>query len=121
MPRGADLPLGALALAWALLTLILLVHLGDFLMRRFAIVAALAAASVLLSGCLTAALVKDLPPEAKKELALKFLERCGGTVNISAGAASGQLGGAAHGDFQLTGTCPTPEPPRAAPAPAAPQ
>jgi hypothetical protein len=80
-------------------------------MKRFAHLAALAAACLLTSGCVTGQVIRDLSPEAKKELALKFLERCGGTVNIGAGGASGQMGGAVHGEFQLTGTCPTPERP----------
>lgn len=74
-----------------------------------------AAAGLALSGCLTASVVKDLTPEAKKELALKFLDRCGGTVNIGAGGGSGQIGGGFQANFQLTGTCPTPEAPRIVP------
>jgi hypothetical protein len=77
-------------------------------MKRYAHLAALAAACLLMSGCVTQ-VIRDLTPEAKEKLALKFLERCGGTVNIGAGGASGQMGGAVHGEFQLTGTCPGPE------------
>lgn len=83
-------------------------------MKRLLIAAAIAASSIALSGCVTG-FVRDLSPDAKKELALKFLERCGGTVNIGAGGATGQLGGGAHAEFQLTGVCPQPDAPRGAP------
>ena len=99
------------ALALILLAAAILSQIGTFLMKRFAIVAALAVASLSLSGCITSQIVKDLTPEAKERLALKFFERCGGTVNIGAGGASGQLGGGVHGEFQLNGTCPTPTAP----------
>lgn len=67
-----------------------------------------AGVALCLSGCVTSGVVRDLTPEAKERLALKFLDRCGGTVNIGAGGASGQMGGAIHGEFTLTGTCPVP-------------
>jgi hypothetical protein len=69
-----------------------------------------AAAAVSLSGCITAGIVKDLPPDAKRDIVLKVLERCGGSVNFNAGGASGQLGGGANASFQIIGTCPVPEP-----------
>lgn len=108
-PRPA-LPVEALLGAWLLLTLILLIHLGAHPMtRKILTVAAVAVAALMMSGCVTSQLVKDLSPEAKEKLAMKFIERCGGTVNISAGGASGQMGGAVHGEFNITGTCPTPQ------------
>lgn len=95
--------------------LCLLDNLKDHTMRTLATLGALIGAALMLSGCITSGLVKDLPPEAKRDLALKFIERCGGTVSIGATGSAGQLGGAVTGDFRLTGTCPTPEPAKAAP------
>lgn len=82
---------------------------------KIALAAALAASSLALSGCITSAVVRDLSPEAKRDLAMKFIERCGGTVSIGATGSAGQLGGAVAGDFRITGTCPTPEQAQAAP------
>lgn len=70
---------------------------------------ALALAALPLSGCITSQVVKDLTPEAKAALAQKFMERCGGTVQIGANGGTGQLGGGFTANFQLTGTCPVPE------------
>lgn len=82
------------------------------LLVRVALLAALAAP---LGGCLTSGLVKDMPPEAKRDIALKVLERCGGSVNFNAGGASGQLGGGVNASFQIIGTCPVPEAPAVLP------
>lgn len=68
-------------------------------------------ACVALSGCITSGIVKDLSPEAKQAIAMKILDRCGGTVNFTAGGGSGQMGGGVNANFQLMGTCPVPEAP----------
>jgi hypothetical protein len=80
------------------------------LIKRLAVAGASLAVAASLSGCITAGIVKDLPPEAKRDIVLKVLERCGGSVNFNAGGASGQLGGGANASFQIIGTCPVPEP-----------
>ena len=67
-----------------------------------------------LTGCATLfakTVLQDISPEAKGEIAKLFIQRCGGTVNIGATGATGQLGGAISADYRLAGTCPVPEAP----------
>ena len=64
--------------------------------------------SLSLSGCITSQVIRDLSPEAKAALAQKFMDRCGGTVQIGANGGTGQMGGGFTANFQLTGSCPEP-------------
>lgn len=79
---------------------------GHSLFRPLAASLAVALLALPAAGCgTTAAFAKDLTPEVKAEIARAFIENCKGTVNITAGGATGQLGGGFQANFQLSGTC----------------
>lgn len=72
---------------------------------RALILGAAVLAALGLSACgTTKALVQDLTPEAKLQLAQQFLDKCNGGFHFAAGGSAG-LGASAHAELDLTGTC----------------
>jgi hypothetical protein len=87
-------------------------------MFRKTMLAAVLAAAVPMSGCVTMMgrkVVEDLTPDQRYDLAKQFIARCGGSINLGGSAGTGQVGGYAAGDFRLMGTCPMPAAPAVTP------
>lgn len=70
-------------------------------------VAALAACSVALSGCLTASIAKMTPEQQAATIKALGDAGCSGTLHVrgSATTASGVTAGAANGEFDFNGGC----------------
>ncbi|HET6971294.1 MAG TPA: hypothetical protein VFH92_09225 [Phenylobacterium sp.] len=66
--------------------------------------AACLVAALPLSGCATG--LARMTPEQQVNLVNAFAKAgCSGTVHVSAGGATGQLGGGAHAEVGLDGSC----------------
>lgn len=70
-------------------------------------------AALALSGCMTGG---KLTPEVAHQLITDFHSAgCGGSVDLKAGAATGQLGGEGHISLDLRGECPVGDAPKVVP------
>lgn len=80
---------------------------------KFATIVCVAILALSLSGCMTAS---KLTPETAHQLMSDFHNAgCGGSVDLNAGAAAGQLGGEGHITLSLHGECPVGDKPAVVP------
>lgn len=70
-------------------------------------IAALAASSVALSGCLTASVAKMTPEQQTNTIKALGDANCSGTIHVkgTAATASGVSAGSASGEFEFNGSC----------------
>lgn len=105
LPEDRRAHMGVAAGLSLLLALYALLMFWSLYMRKIVSLAAVVAAGIALSGCLSTTLVKDMTAEQKGHLVDTFIQNCSGTVQFGARGATGQMGGSASAEVNLNGAC----------------